>query len=340
MSVGRDGEHGRLLCAAGISNGAYCCDVELDGTQTCFVVMPISVPDHLLDRYDGGSDHFIKIYKSLISPAIIAAGLVPRPTSRMGTENIPAAIINDLRDSDLVLADLSVLNPNVFLELGIRSALDRPVCLVWDGLDSLPFDSRTLNTHEYASRPMYELNEEIERMGEFIKATITKSDGRNELWKFFGTASTALPTAELDPTDASFHSKLDRLLELAERASMLDNRVASLEALTRPRVREVREVAKLREQAHYGSTRGGRPQSAGVPSSYARVLFGDRLSSIKVESDGHSTLNVLEDRSERYNDHENVLDLEKRFRVPVEISYMTRSEFDAEQERMNAENKR
>ena len=200
-----------------LTAGAYCCDVELDGAKTCFVVMPISVASHLTDRYDGRSDHFNKIYATLISPAIVAAGLVPRPTTRIGTENIPAAIINDLRDSDLVVADLSGLNPNVFLELGIRSALDKPVCLVWDGLDSLPFDSGTLNTHKYLSRPVYELNDEIARMAEFIKSTFTKSDGRNELWKFFGSASTALPTAELDPTDASLHAKLDRLLELSER---------------------------------------------------------------------------------------------------------------------------
>ena len=33
-------------------------------------------------------------------------------------------------------------------------------------------------------------------MAEFIKATMAKSDGRNELWKFFGSASSKIPTAE------------------------------------------------------------------------------------------------------------------------------------------------
>lgn len=165
-------------------------------------------------RYGDRTDHFTKIHDTLLVPAIEAAGLRALPTARAGTENIQAAIINDLEGADLVLADLSALNPNVFLELGIRSALDKPVCLIWDGLDTLPFDSGTLNTHRYDSRPVYELNREIERLAAFITATVSKSDGRNELWKYFGSASNALPVAELDPEDASIHAKLDRLTDL------------------------------------------------------------------------------------------------------------------------------
>lgn len=184
---------------------------------TCFVVMPITVPGHLLDRYAGRADHFVKIFDALIEPAVSEAGLTPIGPSRTGTENIHAAIINDLQGADLVLADLSALNPNVFLELGIRSALDKPVCLVWDGLDDLPFDSGTLNSHKYDPTPMYELNSEIAKMSSFIASTMHKSDGRNELWKFFGSASAILPVAELDPADASLHAKIDRLADLVER---------------------------------------------------------------------------------------------------------------------------
>lgn len=176
--------------------------------------MPISVPPHLLERYGDRTDHFTKIHDTLLVPAIESAGLQALPTARAGTENIQAGIINDLEGADLVLADLSALNPNVFLELGIRSALDKPVCLVWDGLDNLPFDSGTLNTHKYDPRPVYELNREIERLADFITATLSKSDGRNELWKYFGSASNALPVAELDPEDASIHAKLDRLTDM------------------------------------------------------------------------------------------------------------------------------
>lgn len=190
--------------------------METASLPTCFIVMPISVPKHLVDRYGGRVDHFKKVCSSLIEPAAERAGLQAISPTRTGTENIQAAIINDLQGADFVLADLSGLNPNVFLELGIRSALDRPVCLVWDGLDPLPFDSATLNTHRYDPQPLFELNAEIQRMADFISATVAKSDGRNELWKFFGSAADTLPVAELDPEDASMHAKLDRVIELLD----------------------------------------------------------------------------------------------------------------------------
>jgi len=178
--------------------------------------MPITVPDHLLERYGDRVDHFEQIYSALISPAIVEAGLTAISPARHGSVNIQAGVINDLEGADMVLADLSGMNPNVFLELGIRSALDRPVCLIWDGLDTLQFDSGTLNTHKYAPTPAYELNDEIQKLAGFIEATCTRTDGRNELWKFFGSASANLPVAELDPADASLHAKVDRILELFE----------------------------------------------------------------------------------------------------------------------------
>ena len=73
-------------------------------TTECFVVMPISVPTHLMSRYGGRTDHFSQIYRTLIAPAVKRAGLQPTPPGREGTENIQAAIINDLHDSQLVLA--------------------------------------------------------------------------------------------------------------------------------------------------------------------------------------------------------------------------------------------
>ena len=182
----------------------------------CFVVMPITVAAHHLERYENRDDHYEQIFRSMIQPAVELAGLQVSAPKREGTENIQAGIINDLQSADLVLADLSGLNPNVFLELGIRSALDKPVCLVWDGADRLPFDTGTLSTHRYNPKPTYELNDEIENMADHIAVTLKKSDGRNELWKFFGRAVANLPAAAVDPEDASVSAKIERLLELAE----------------------------------------------------------------------------------------------------------------------------
>ncbi len=72
--------------------------------------------------------------------------------SSAGADLIHAEIIRKLEEADLVPCDRWTLNPNVFFELGIRTALDRPVALVRDDQTAiLPFDTGILNTHTYRS---------------------------------------------------------------------------------------------------------------------------------------------------------------------------------------------
>lgn len=182
-------------------------------SNECFVIMPITVPEvYLVDRYDGHEDHFEKVQEKLIFPAVERAGFVPKSPRREGSENIHAGIINDLRDSAMVLADLSTFNANVFLELGIRTALDKPMCLIWDGFGNLPFDTAGINSHKYMPNPSYELNDQIEKLGQHITDTATRSrDGRNPLWKFFGTAADNLTPATIKPEDQEVLGRIEQL---------------------------------------------------------------------------------------------------------------------------------
>jgi hypothetical protein len=49
-----------------------------------------------------------------------------------GTDVIHAQIIRNLEEMPHVVCDISSLNPNVMLELGIRTALNKPVIIVRD----------------------------------------------------------------------------------------------------------------------------------------------------------------------------------------------------------------
>ena len=52
----------------------------------------------------------------------------------------------------MVLCDISSLTANVFFELGIRTALNKPVCVVKDELTTrIPFDTGIINHHTYSS---------------------------------------------------------------------------------------------------------------------------------------------------------------------------------------------
>jgi hypothetical protein len=85
------------------------------------------------------------VFTYLIEPAIIEATGDPEPKIlRSDGINTPGRItlqiLKELGESDVVIADLTDLNPNVFYEVGIRQALSRPIVLIAQKGQRLPFD--------------------------------------------------------------------------------------------------------------------------------------------------------------------------------------------------------
>ena len=85
------------------------------------------------------------------------------------TANVNGPAVN------LVLCDMSVLNPNVFFELGIRTALNKPVCLIKDDkTEFIPFDLAGVNAATYASSmKKWVPDKEGAKLTEHIKASAT-----------------------------------------------------------------------------------------------------------------------------------------------------------------------
>ena len=100
--------------------------------RLCFVIMPFG---QWFDQY----------YEVLYSPAIMEAGFEPK---RADSLNRPSTVINDIweftKRTDVLRADLAGKNPNVFYELGLAHALAKPVVLLSENLDDVPFDLRAL----------------------------------------------------------------------------------------------------------------------------------------------------------------------------------------------------
>jgi hypothetical protein len=95
--------------------------------RECFIISPISTPDELAGRYGDDKDHFRHVIEELMMPAAEMAGYVPRSPIARGSDLIHAEIVRQLETADVVLCDISTLNANVFFELGIRTAIDKPV---------------------------------------------------------------------------------------------------------------------------------------------------------------------------------------------------------------------
>src|ERR1051325_9799769 len=101
-----------------------------------FVAMPFGVKE--------GID-FNKVYEDYIKPALEGAGFdVFRADEEMRAGDIRSDMFQELLLADLVVADLSIDNPNVWYELGVRHALRmRGVIHISCRQDREPFDLLT-----------------------------------------------------------------------------------------------------------------------------------------------------------------------------------------------------
>jgi hypothetical protein len=74
-------------------------------------------------------------------------------------------IIENLISAEIVIADLSGRNPNVFYELGVRHAVASNCILIADNLDDVPFDLRHLRTiiYQYEPESMLRLKNSLEQ---------------------------------------------------------------------------------------------------------------------------------------------------------------------------------
>jgi hypothetical protein len=190
--------------------------------EKCFIIMPITTPENLRTEYKGDPNHFSHVLDHLFIPALKNAGFDPIPPKSIGSDVIQAEIIKHLASSELVLCDMSILNPNVFFEFGIRTALNKPVALVVDDkTEKVPFDTSIINFHRYkSSLDIWSLTDETNALAKHIGAAYTKTKDYNALWKYFGVAQIGV----FKPEEASMGEKIDLLMK----------EVASLKTLSAP----------------------------------------------------------------------------------------------------------
>ena len=112
---------------------------------------------------------FDKVAKALIDPALTAVGAEGRETlDIVQSGNIRTDMFRRLLTADLVVADLSIHNANVFYELGIRHALrDHGTLMLRCDGDSFPFD---LQTDRYFTYDKNDPAASVEKLKESLEA--------------------------------------------------------------------------------------------------------------------------------------------------------------------------
>jgi hypothetical protein len=115
-------------------------------TKTSFVIMPFSSTPSCTES------QWTEIFEDVIRPAFVDCGYeCERVKPSVG--NLTGSIVDKLRTSSVVLADLTDRNPNVFYELGIRHTLRRGTIIIAQGSEHVPSDLRGYWFLTYGIRP-------------------------------------------------------------------------------------------------------------------------------------------------------------------------------------------
>jgi len=145
-----------------------------------FVAMPFGKkPGH-----DGELIDFNAVYDNLLKPAAEAAGLeLFRADQEQAAGDIKTDMFQELLIADLVVVDLTLDNPNVWYELGVRHALRaRGVVLVQGPRANQPFDIYTDRKYNYNIKNGVPDPATLERdkaeITKMVKATLESWHGR------------------------------------------------------------------------------------------------------------------------------------------------------------------
>lgn len=162
------------------------------------------------------------VYRYLISDGLNNAGYdVKRADDILSQNNILSDIVSGIYSSELIIADLTGSNPNVYYELGIAHALNKNVILLTQDIEELPFDLRSYRVVSY-SMHFSKMNQAKEEFIQLAKEAIKgKLPFGNPVKDFCGTRpnsteSFASAFSVLDEDSKSDYGLLDYRVKLEE----------------------------------------------------------------------------------------------------------------------------
>ncbi len=168
-----------------------------------FVVMPFKI---------------LKVYEEIIKPTLEAEGCtVERGDTHVTQQNIVRRILEQIQKADLVIADITGKNPNVFYELALAHAFLKPTFVITtDNLDRIPFDLKSYDTYRY-SLDFDKVDEFKNRLRQHVK---TFSEGKltaaNPVTDFLPEYKAKV--SEENDNDERYKGTLETIVDLAQTA--------------------------------------------------------------------------------------------------------------------------
>ena len=129
---------------------------------------------------------------------------VLRADESVNQQNILQDIVHSIQGSEIIIADLTGRNPNVFYELGLAHALDKNVILMAQDIEEIPFDLRPYRVILYSTHfsKIDDFKNKLKRiMGEIEQGTMSFGNPVKDWLLRYGPGDIAQPTHLLQPND-------------------------------------------------------------------------------------------------------------------------------------------
>lgn len=216
--------------------------------KTCFVVSAIGEEGTEI------RDHSDSVLNYIVKPALEPKYDVKRADELYHSDKIDDKIFEALSKSDLVIVDITGNNPNVFLELGFRKALNLPTIFLRQKTEQpIPFDIRTINTIHYDLK-----NPSGKAMLDSVKETVKRIQKTEESIDFTVFASedtnTTVTTQDFIQLKNSINNIYDAIAQLTDKIenNAPQNRPMTQEDLIMMAFQEPEKLEKIFElQAKY-----------------------------------------------------------------------------------------
>jgi tetratricopeptide (TPR) repeat protein len=235
-----------LVQAQTPSNGASPQAKSKRGLPHAFVVMPFGRKQ----GPDGRWIDFNAIYGDLIRPALEEAGFEP---FRADEESVSGDILTDMFQelllADLVIADLSIDNANVFYELGVRHALrKRGLVHIQSGRSYMPFDIFNVRTVPYRTDKNGRPDPEFLEKDRQVIAKIARETGASNIERIHSPIFNLLDGLE-EPNRSALRTPLatgywreyqewDERVEIAQRQNRIGDVLLLTEEVSNPLIKE------------------------------------------------------------------------------------------------------
>lgn len=181
--------------------------------KTCGLIMPISA----IGEYD--EEHWKEV-KECLEDTITEMGFEVRMVSDSDLNLlIPSNIVQALFQDDIIICDISGVNPNVMFELGLRIGFNKSYIILFDEKQKIPFDINTISCLKYPSTLNKVQMKKFEKnLRERIEKTVQEEG--NDFLKAYGKIKVYEPETEkvtVTEFQEQFLEKIDSFSNLITR---------------------------------------------------------------------------------------------------------------------------